>query len=142
MFTDMQLSEHDRARYGVLNEDNIQFLMNRYNRVNRWVIADMLRRTRYHFPDKTALLFGDKRLTYTQLENECNQAANALIDLGVKKYDRVAILAHNTHHHVLTWLGTAKMGGIYLAINYLLRGNDIAYCVNHSESKVFIVEDA
>jgi fatty-acyl-CoA synthase len=140
MFT--PLSEADQAKYGVLSEETIDFLMTRYNHVNRWVIADMLRRTRYHFPDKPALLFGDKRLSYTQLEDECNQVANALLDLGVKKYDRVAILAHNTHHHVLTWLGTAKTGGIYLAINYLLRGADIAYCINHSESTVFILEDA
>ncbi|OQX01830.1 MAG: acyl-CoA synthetase, partial [Desulfobacteraceae bacterium IS3] len=105
-------------------------------------IADMIRRTRYHFPDKTALIFGDMQRTYSRLEDECNQVANALADLGVKKYDRVAILAHNTHHHVLTWLGTAKIGGIYLALNYLLRGKDISFCINHSESKVFIVEDA
>ena len=136
------LSTADKARYSVLNEENIHFLMARYNRVNRWVIADMIRRTRYHFPNKTALLFGDQCLTYTELEAECNQVANALIDLGVRKYDRVAILAHNTPHHVLTWLGTAKLGGIYLAINYLLSGKDIAYCLNHSESTVFIVEDA
>jgi fatty-acyl-CoA synthase len=60
----------------------------------------------------------------------------------VRQYDRVAILAHNTHHHVITWLGCAKIGAVYLAVNYLLRGRDIAYCVNHSESKVFIVEDS
>jgi fatty-acyl-CoA synthase len=136
------LSDADKARYSVLNKENIEFLMTRYNRANRWVIADMIRRTRYHFPDKTALIFGDLQRTYSQLEDECNQVANALADLGVKKYDRVAILAHNTHHHVLTWLGTAKIGGIYLALNYLLRGKDISFCINHSESKVFIVEDA
>jgi fatty-acyl-CoA synthase len=54
----------------------------------------------------------------------------------------VAILAHNTLHHVLTWLGCCKIGAVYLAINYLLRGPDISYCINHSESKVFIIEDA
>lgn len=138
---DILLTEEDKNRYGFLNKDNIEFLMTRYNRINRWVIADMLRRTRYHFPDKTALIFKDKILTYTKLEDECNQMANALIAAGLQKYDRVAILAHNTHHHVLTWLGTAKVGGVYLALNYLLSGKDIAYCINHSESRVLIVED-
>ena len=136
------LTDADRICYNQLNKDSIDYLMTRYNRVNRWVIADMIRRTRYHSPEKTALIFGDMSLTYARLEDECNQVANALADLGVQKYDRVAILAHNTHHHVLTWLGTAKLGGIYLAVNYLLQGKDIAYCINHSESKVFIVEDA
>ncbi len=135
------LTTRDRHHYTRIDPESIEFLMTRYNRVNRWVVADMIRRTRYHYPDRTALVFGDRKLTYSRLEEACNRTANALADAGVKKYDRVAILAHNTLHHVLAWLGTAKVGGIYLAVNYLLRGKDIAYCINHSESKVFIVED-
>ena len=135
------LSEKDKERYHLINKENIEFIMDRNNRINRWVIADMIRRTAYHFPDKEALVFNDQSLTYTDLDARCNQVANALADLGVKKYDRVAILAHNTTHHVLTWMGCAKIGAIYLAVNYLLRDDDIAYCINHSESTVFIVED-
>ena len=136
------LSELDKLRYSTISQENIDFIMNRNNRISRWVIADMIRRTRYHYPDKTALIFNDISLTYSQLEDQCNQAANALANLGVQKYDRVAILAHNTHHHVLTWLGCAKIGAIYLAVNYLLKDDDIAFCINHSESTVFIVEDS
>lgn len=136
-----RLSQTDKERYSKINQENIEFIMNRNNRINRWVIADMIRRSAYHFPDKIALRFNDMHLTYTELEHQCNQTANALAKLGVKKYDRVAILAHNTHHHVLTWMGCAKIGAIYLAVNYLLKGDDIAYCINHSESTVFIVED-
>ncbi|MGO9376156.1 MAG: fatty acyl-CoA synthetase [Syntrophobacteraceae bacterium] len=136
------LSEAERARYYTIDEDNLEFLANRYNRVNRWVIADMLRRSRYRFPDKPALIFGDQTLTYGALEDDCNRVANSLLELGIERYDRVAILAHNTIHHVLTWFGCCKAGAIYLAVNYLLRGKDISYCINHSESKVFIVEDA
>lgn len=132
----------ETARYNVVNKDTIEFLKNRYNKVNRWVIADMIRRSRYHYPDKKALIFGDRSLTYSELEDQSNRVANALLGLGIQKYDRVAILAHNTIHHVLTWLGCCKTGAVYLAINYLLRGKDITYCINHSESTVFIVEDA
>ena len=136
------LSEMENEYYNTLNETNIQFLRRRYNRVNRWVVADLVGRSAYRYPDKMALIYRDMTLTYQELEEECNRVANALIDLGIEKYDRVAILARNTIDHVLTWLGTAKAGGVYLAINYLLRGKDIAYCINHSESKVLIVEDA
>ncbi len=136
------LPEQDKQKYSVINKDNIEFLMNRYNSASRWVIGDMLRRARYHHPDKTAVIFGDMSLTYTQLEAECNRVANALRGLGVQKYDRVAILAHNTVHHALSWFGCCKIGAIYLAINYMLRGKDISYCVNHSESVALIVEDA
>jgi len=105
------------------------------------VIADIVRRSAYRYPNKPAIIFNDTTLTFSQLEEECNRFANALLDMGIQKYDRVAILAHNTIHHVITWLGTAKAGGVYLAVNYLLRGKDISFCINHSESKVFIVED-
>jgi len=135
------LTEEEKARFGVINKENVEFLMDRYNKTNRWVIADMIRRSAYHYPDKKAVIFGDMSLTYAELEDECNRVANALTGLGVEKYDRVAILAHNTIHHVLTWLGCCKIGAIYLAVNYMLRGKDISYCVNHSESKAFIVED-
>ncbi|WP_028315607.1 acyl-CoA synthetase [Desulfatibacillum aliphaticivorans] len=136
------MTAEDKLRYNTLNKENVDFLMERYNRVNRLVIADMIRRSAYHYPDKAAVVFGDKTLTYAQLEEAANRTANALADLGVKKYDRVAILAHNTIHHVLTWLGCCKIGAVYLAINYLLKGKDVTYCIDHSESKVFIVEDA
>ncbi len=136
------LTEEESARYNVIDKDTVAFLKNRYNKVNRWVIADMIRRNRYHYPDKKALIFGDRSLTYTELEDQSNRVAHALIGLGVQKYERVAILAHNTIHHVLTWLGCCKAGAVYLAVNYLLRGKDITYCINHSESTVFIVEDA
>ncbi|MCD6293644.1 MAG: acyl-CoA synthetase [Deltaproteobacteria bacterium] len=135
------LTEEEKARFGVINKENVEFLMDRYNKTNRWVIADMIRRSAYHYPDKKAVIFGDMSLTYAELEDECNRVANALTGLGVEKYDRVAILAHNTIHHVLTWLGCCKIGAIYLAVNYMLRGKDISYCINHSESKAFIVED-
>ncbi len=135
------LTEEEKACYFTLNQENLAFLMDRYNRVNRWVIADMVRRSSYRYPDKKAIIFGDKSLTYAELEAESNRVAAALMALGVKKYDRVAILAHNTIHHVITWLGCCKCGAVYLAINYLLRGKDISYCINHSESRVFIVED-
>ena len=141
-FSFTPLESGETAFYSSIDEKNIEFLMNRYNRVNRWVIADMVRRSSYRYPDKAALIYGDRTLTYAQLEAESNRVAHALRGLGVEKYDRVAILAHNTVHHVLTWLACCKIGAVYLAVNYLLKGKDITYCINHSQSKVFIIEDA
>ncbi len=137
----MEMSNEFMDRFNNITEENVNFLLTHYNKVNRWVISDILRRSAYHYPNKTALRFNDISLTYPELDRKCNKVANGLIDLGVQKYDRVAILAHNTLHHVLTWFGCCKMGAIYLAINYLLHGPDIKYCIDHSESKVFIVED-
>ncbi|MDA8334761.1 MAG: fatty acyl-CoA synthetase [Peptococcaceae bacterium] len=136
------LTPEEKEHYQALSDENLAFLRTRYNQVNRWVIADLTRRSAYRYPDKPALVTDGLSLTYRGLEESANRVASALLREGLGKYDRVAILAHNTVHHVLTWLGTAKAGGIYLAVNYLLRGPDIAYCINHSESTVFIIEDS
>lgn len=96
------LTDEEKVHFNALNKENLEFLMNRYNKINRWVIADMIRRSRYHYPDKKAVIYGEESLTCSQMEDEANRVANALKDLGVNKYDRVAILAHNTIHHVLT----------------------------------------
>jgi len=135
------MTDAEKRCFSSVSRENNDFLMTRYNRVNRWVIADMIRRSSYRHPGKLALISGDESLTYTELESASNRVAHALRASGIEKYDRVAILAHNTVHHVLTWLGCCKIGAIYLAVNYLLRGDDISYCINHSESKLFIVED-
>ncbi|MEM2614365.1 MAG: fatty acyl-CoA synthetase [Nitrososphaerota archaeon] len=130
-----------------ITEENIRKLRNRYHKIRRWVIADFLKRSGWRYPKKTAIIFNhpngrEIKLTYPELDIEANRLANALLELGVQKYDRVAILAHNTLHHVLTIFGAAKAGAIYLGLNYLMYGKDLAYCVNHSEAKVLIVEDA
>jgi fatty-acyl-CoA synthase len=135
-------TSQERELFNSLGPETLRFLRRRYNRITRWVVADIVHRSAYRYPNKPALIFGDTTLTYSQLDEAINRVANALLSLGLKRYDRVAILAHNTIHHVLTWLGTAKAGGVYLAINYLLRGKDIAYCINHSGAEIFIVEDA
>ena len=130
-----------------INDENVRVLRERYNKIRRWVIADFLKRSARRYPGKTALVFNhpngrEIKLDYKELDREANKLANALVDLGIKKYDRVAILAHNTLHHVLTIFGCAKVGAIYLGLNYLLYGKDLAYCINHSEAKVLIVEDS
>ena len=60
------LSKQEMKSYNVINKESVEFLMTRYNKVNRWVIADMIRRSAYHYPDKTAMIFGDKKMTYAE----------------------------------------------------------------------------
>lgn len=60
---DMPMTDQQKACFTALNQENLAFLMDRYNRVNRWVIADMIRRLVYHYADKTALIFGERTLT-------------------------------------------------------------------------------
>ena len=49
------LTRAEAEQYSTVSKKNIEFLMNRYNKVNRWVIADMLRRSRYHLDRKSVV---------------------------------------------------------------------------------------
>ena len=51
------ISEIDKQRFMNINDDNLNYLRSRYNKVNRWVIADLIRRSAYRYPDKPALLY-------------------------------------------------------------------------------------
>ena len=54
------LAKEEEAHYNVLNKENIEFLMNRYNKSNRWVIADMIRRAAVPLPGQEGHDFGDR----------------------------------------------------------------------------------
>jgi len=133
---------NDPSSFDAFSREGVDFLADRYNRANRWVVADMIRRSAYHYPEKTALIFQGSCVSYTALEKACNRTANALIGLGVKKFDRVAVLAHNTLHHILAWIGCCKAGAVYVPLNYMLTGSEIQNCINHCRSKVLVVEDS
>ena len=59
------------------------------------LLGDIIRQNAMKFPHKTALVYGNTRLTYSELNSRVNRLANALLDIGVEKGDRIAILADN-----------------------------------------------
>jgi long-chain acyl-CoA synthetase len=64
------------------------------------------------FPKQTAIHFEGRRLTYRQLERESNRFANALLEVGLKKGDRVMLLLPNLPQMVIAIYGTMKAGGV------------------------------
>src|ERR671916_3140654 len=58
--------------------------------------VDFLRRSAYMFPEKTAVVYGERRYTYRELEERVDRLASRLRDAGLQKGDRVAFLCPNT----------------------------------------------
>ncbi len=111
------------------------------NRMNRDTICDISRRAAAKHRDKTAIVFRDVTLSFALLEKEICRFANLMISLGITKGDRVAVDAYNSHFYPIVFMGLAKIGAVQVPINYMLNGEEIAYIVNHSGAKIFIVED-
>ena len=88
-------------------------------------LLDILSDTVRQRPNHTALIFKGRHLSYSELERLSDAFANALVALGVKKGDRVALLLPNSPQLILTQLGVWKAGGIAAPINPLYTGHEL-----------------
>ena len=83
-------------------------------------LADVLRRTAARDGGKVALIEGEVRQTYAELDAEANRVANALAARGVRQGDRVALLAHNCRGYVVSSFAPAKLGAVLVPVNFML----------------------
>ena len=101
-------------------------------------IDELLPGTAARLPDKPALIFGERTLTFRELERLTNQAANGLKALGVKKGDRVTLFAQNSPEWAISYAGVAKAGGVINPVNAMLTADELAYVVKDCGAKVLI----
>ena len=109
-----------------------------------FTLADISRRHASERPDKTAFVYSHdgRSWTFRELDDESNQCANKLSEVGVGSQDRVAYLDHNTPEY-FTWLfGTAKLNAVSVAVNWRLAPPEMEYILNHSEAKVLLIGDS
>jgi fatty-acyl-CoA synthase len=104
----------------------------------RLLLGEMMARNARKFPNKEALVYGDTRLNYRQFNARINRLAHALMDVGVKKGDKVAILAYNCNQFMETYFALAKIGGVAVPINFRLHPQEMTYIVNQSDAKALI----
>ncbi len=105
-------------------------------------LGDLPRRTANRFPDKLALVDGDTRLTFAELEALISRTTAALDAAGLQKGDRLALLSHNCWQFVVLSFATARLGVTLVPVNFMLGPDEIAYILDHSESSAFVVEEA
>jgi long-chain acyl-CoA synthetase len=86
-------------------------------------------------PDAEALVCGDRRLTYAQLNAWANQIANALAASGIRRGDHVALLCPNLPYFPAVYFGILKTGATVVPLNVLLKPREIAYHLRDSDAK-------
>ncbi|HZT47292.1 MAG TPA: AMP-binding protein [Hyphomicrobiaceae bacterium] len=92
-------------------------------------------------PDKTAARGSTRAMTFRQWNERACRLANALLGLGLRRGDAVAILAFNSVEWLEIYAATAKAGLVMVPINFRLVGSEILYIAENSEAKAFIVQD-
>ena len=102
--------------------------------------VSFLRRSAYMFPEKTAVVYGERRHTYAELEERVNRLASRLRDSGLEKGERVAFLCPNTPPMLEGHFAVPAAGLVLVAINTRLGKDEVTYIVEHSGAKMVFVD--
>ncbi|MGF2946096.1 acyl-CoA synthetase [Mycobacterium sp. Lab-001] len=103
-------------------------------------IADLAEHAIDAVPDRVALICGDQKLTYAELEEKANRLAHFLIDHGVKKDDKVGLYCRNRIEIVIAMLGIVKAGAILVNVNYRYVEGELRYLFDNSDMVAVIHE--
>lgn len=94
------------------------------------------------YPNKTSIVHGDRRYTWSQTFARCRQLASALSKQGLGIGDTVSIMGFNTPETYEAHFGVPMMGAVLHAINTRLDAKNIAFMMGHAETKVLITDRA
>src|SRR5512140_1338428 len=105
------------------------------------LLHDYLIHSARRLPGKVALVCGDRRLTYAELELRSNALAHALIRRGVTRGDRVIVFAENTAEAVISFWGVLKANAVVVMVNPQTRADKLAYYLNDCRAAALISEE-
>jgi len=105
------------------------------------VVGDIATSNARLFPNKMGIIDERVRLTWSQFNDRVNRLAEALLGLGLRKGDRVAIIAENCHQYAEFLFAVAKAGLITVCLNYRLTAEQMNRIMNDCEPKAILIQD-
>ncbi|MDH4264641.1 MAG: long-chain fatty acid--CoA ligase [Deltaproteobacteria bacterium] len=105
-------------------------------------LTHFLRQAAEFFPQNPSMVFAQKKFSYRELQEKVNALANALVALGVKKGERVALLLPNSPPYVIGYYAILQVGAIVVNLNPLAVARELLYFLNHAEVRTVIVAES
>ena len=93
------------------------------------------------WPDREALVFGDRRWTFAEVEAEVDRAARALVALGVAPGDKVALWLMNRPEWIFLLFAIIRVGAVLVPLNTRFREDDVRFVVGHANATTLIQSD-
>ncbi len=100
-----------------------------------------IRRSALIYPNKTAIVYNDKRYTYKEFYERVNQLASALKKIGIQKGDKVAFICPNIPPMLEAHFAVPMIGAVLVSVNIRLASQEICYIINHSEAKAVFADN-
>ncbi len=104
-------------------------------------VYDFLETAAKDYPDKTAIIFFDRKTNYRDLYDKVARIASALKSMDVKKDDRVAIFLPNIPQFVISFFAIQKLGGICVTFNPQYKESELLHQINDANIEVVICLD-
>jgi len=104
-------------------------------------VYSLLDHTAARVPNRLAIIFGGMDITYSELKILVDRFANALVSMGVKKGEKVAIHLPNCPQFAIAYYGALKAGAVFTPLSPLLAPNEVTYQLNDAEAKILISLD-
>nr|MBA3303886.1 AMP-binding protein [Acidimicrobiia bacterium] len=105
-------------------------------------LGDVLREHRRSYPRRTALVCGEHRSTYPEMDDRASRLANALRTAGVGPGDRILWLGQNCHRVLETMLAAAKLGAVFCPANWRQSAEELAFVLGDADPAVVIWQEA
>jgi fatty-acyl-CoA synthase len=104
--------------------------------LRRQTLSDTLRRSAARVPNRLGLACGATRWSYAELHGASERLAAGLASRGIRRGDKVAVLARNSHGFVALRYALMRLGAIMVPINFMLHADDVAFILNHSGARM------
>jgi acyl-CoA synthetase (AMP-forming)/AMP-acid ligase II len=104
-------------------------------------LGDLLREHRRSRPETTALVCGDARFTYAEMDERVNRAAQVLRAGGLGPGDRVLWVGQNCHRFLEALLAAAKLGGIFCPVNWRQSPEELAFVLRDLEPRAVVWQE-
>jgi fatty-acyl-CoA synthase len=102
--------------------------------------VDLLRRAAAMYPDKVAVVHGERRITYRELGERAWRLANALTGAGLRRGERVAALLPNCPAMLEAHFAVPAAAGVLVCVNTRLSSGEIELILDHSDARFLLVD--
>jgi fatty-acyl-CoA synthase len=106
-----------------------------------WNIGYIMKKREIFTPEKNAIIFEDSPITYKELNQQINKTAYYLQGLGLHKGDRIAVDLLNCPEFVCLYFAAAKLGLIFVPLNFRLVGPELEYQLNDCGARLLVFHD-
>jgi long-chain acyl-CoA synthetase len=100
-------------------------------------LATLLENSADKYPEREAIVLGDTRLTYAQVNGAANMVANLLVSRGIQPGDKVALSCANLPYFTIVYYGILKAGATVVPLNVLLKAREVAYHLQDADAKAY-----